>query len=185
MANRSRRFRWRSWRRTRRPGSRFRSCSKGFLFKAKANKKGDFMRVSKINLVESFLAVAFVVSGLAQNFARMAMVGGENAEAKATLTINADGSAKFVQESTQSRQLAEQTVRMMEQYRNRGEGDDAEESVTAAKPAEKAELKPLTDEELEKKLRESGENAEEEFGVQRGKLENLKVEKDRIRMTTA
>src|SRR2546426_11829554 len=90
------------------------------------------------------------------------------AEQRTTLTIKSDGSSTLTVDKTESRATAEQQARAWEriQRRNFGEADDD------TKPAEKQESKPLTDDELARKIREAFETQAEQRGDEAaGKIE--------------
>ena|GEM_PF-3151742 len=79
------------------------------------------------------------------------------AEQRTSLTIDSSGRCVVRSETTQPRAMAEQQVKMLEQFQRRANPEDAEDDAPP-KPAEPDKAKkPLTDEELSKKLREQSE----------------------------
>src|SRR5687767_2730579 len=140
------------------------------------------MRHTKFVLFALAIAALFAVMPRAVSIAMAGL--GASIDGKATLTINADGTAKIVRESVQPRQQLEQTLRMWDRHQNRSEDDDSDAAPPPAQnPGDKAEPKPFTDEELEKKIRATTELAEETYGVRQGKLEKLDIGKDSVTTT--
>ncbi len=110
------------------------------------------------------LAAAMTWNGTAA--AQFYGYGGGGTEMNSVLTIKADGSSVFTTETVESRTMAEQQVRMMEQYKKMREATEAGEEPTKPDLTSTNETKPFTDEELAKKLNESmneryGENMED------------------------
>src|ERR1051325_3599127 len=142
------------------------------------------MRISKFNLIAA-LAAFFAITTSARTFSRFSFSqSAEGGNSKTALTINADGTAKLVRETSMSRQMAEEAARAWDQFRNRADDDDSDVPAPQAKPDDKAESKPMTDEELEKKLRATYDRAEESFGISQGKLDKLVISKEEVTTVT-
>jgi hypothetical protein len=139
------------------------------------------MRIPNQLLVLSAL-FASIASALGTTPMAYSAFGGMDVNAKAALTINADGTAKLLRESVQSREQAEQLARMYSRMLNRGDDEDETTPPELGKAAENAEPKPLTDAELEKQIRASVD-ASEDYGLDQGKIEKLDISKDEVKIT--
>lgn len=87
---------------------------------------------------------------------------GAAGEQSGTFIIRADGSCGYTGVNVQSRAAAEQQVRMMERYENASDNSDENSPQPTPAAGSKPEVKPLTDEELVKKLESLRENGEYE-----------------------
>jgi hypothetical protein len=99
------------------------------------------------------------------------------AEQHITLTVKADGSCVVMTDKTDQRLVAEQQLRSWDHYQKARDNTDDD-----AKPATAGEVKPFTDEELAKKLREMfqsrGEQSGEDFLE---KVETLEIKTNIVR----
>jgi hypothetical protein len=105
---------------------------------------------------------------------------------RSTVTIRADGTAQTRTEYTMPRVQAEMQVRSRERYENMSVDDASDGDVTPPVTSQVQPAKPLTDDELAAKLREETEQSLE-AGNQDSpvKIEDLKVDKDSVHVTTS
>jgi len=100
------------------------------------------------------------------------------------LTLKADGSSVISNETTMARAQVEQHIKVWERYQRRAGADDDED--VPPKPAETPkEPKPLTDEELVKKIREQAESQSQmsQYGGE-AKIESIDVKSNTVRTVT-
>ena len=103
-----------------------------------------------------FLLLFWLSPALAQSFYGFTA---EGVETHSTVTIKADGSAQIEAQTVEPRAIAEQQILMWEKYEKTQDADsddDNKPDATANQPA--TAPKPLTDDELSAKLRESMQN---------------------------
>lgn len=109
--------------------------------------------------------------------------GGQlGSESRTTVRINPDGSSACTNELVQSRALLEQQVKSWSRYSNMDDADGQDPgSGTAAAAQEKKNDKPLTNEELAKKLQEMQNRSDSEEGLTI-KVEDVSGSTNLIRM---
>lgn len=117
-----------------------------------------------------FLVVAILAILLWNTVSKAQYFGQGLVEQSATFVIRADGSCSYTNINAETRAVAEQQVRMWERYDNMSDNSEENPQPPAASNTNENEAKPLTDEELVKKLesiRENNENwganSEEQF----------------------
>jgi len=114
-------------------------------------------------------------------------------EQRATLVIQANGSSKLITETVQPRFLAEQQARMWERFAKTQLNEDSDEepggnvlldlttTVVASEPEEK-NSKPMSDQELERKIRAGSKaRAEQAQDENEATIDKVEISKDSVR----
>ena len=105
------------------------------------------------------------------------------AEIRTALTIDTNGGCSLRMDTTQPRVMAEQQLKMFEQYRRRSNLDEAESDDATPKPAEPEKApKPWTDEDLARKIREqaAGQGWFNQAGGET-KIESIDIKSNTVR----
>jgi hypothetical protein len=132
--------------------------------------------------------IALIVLGAFSAEAQSRMFGGSVfGNQHATLVVRADGSCTLTNESTQNRASLEMQVTMWERYSKRLEGDESgnEDEAAAPPPPSKAVKTPLTDKDIESKIRAMYDHRSEyDDESSEVKIDSIQVATNTVRIVT-